>query len=200
MLFRSFNVDPDAGCTRTDHGHGAGDGLLRHYQGLYDVLDELRRRHPGLLLEACSSGGLRIDLGLARHVHAFFLSDPDHTEHHLACVWGAASFLPPLGILHWSWSRWRGAYPPTQLDWETLDDDAFDTMLRAAMVHRFGVSLRLPDLRPSLRGRLAEHVRIFREELAPLVRDGVLLPLTPPPIRGGLGERAPAIQIGRAHV
>ena len=75
-----FNVDPDAGCTRTDHGHGAGDGLLRHYQGLYDVLDELRRRHPGLLLEACSSGGLRIDLGLARHVHAFFLSDPDHTE------------------------------------------------------------------------------------------------------------------------
>ena len=29
-----FNVDPDAGCTRTDHGHGAGDGLLRHSEGL----------------------------------------------------------------------------------------------------------------------------------------------------------------------
>ena len=65
------------------------------------------------LLESCSSGGLRIDLGLARHVHAFFLSDPDHTEHHLECVWGAARLLPPLGVLHWSWSQWRGEYPPT---------------------------------------------------------------------------------------
>jgi alpha-galactosidase len=190
-----FNVDPDVGCTRTDHGHGAGDGLLRHVQGLYAVLDEVRRRHPEILLESCSSGGLRVDLGLARHVHAFFMSDPDHTEHHLECVWGAARLLPPLGILHWSWSQWRGDYPPAQLDWEALDDDAFDTMLRAAMLHRFGVSLRLPDLRPSLQRRLAAHVALYRERVAPFIRSGVLLPLTPPPERGGLGERAPAAQL-----
>lgn len=190
-----FNVDPDAGCTRTDHGHGAGDGLLRPLQGLYAVLDEVRRRHPELLLESCSSGGLQINLGLARHVHAFFLSDPDYTEHHLECVWGAARLLPPLGMLHWSWSQWRGEYPPSQVDWAALDDDAFDTMLRAAMLHRFGVSLRLPDLRPSLRARLAVHVALFRKQVAPFVRDGVLLPLTPPPERGGLGERAPVAQL-----
>lgn len=190
-----FNIDPDAGCSRTDHGHGAGDGLLRHYQGLYAVLDELRRRHPGLHLESCSSGGLRIDLGLARHVHAFFLSDPDYTEHHLEVLFGAAGLLPPLGILHWSWSQWRGDYPPSQLDWNAIGDDAFDTTLRAAMLHRFGVSLRLSELRPSLRQRLATHVALFREVIAPFVRDGVLLPLTPPPERGGLGERVPVAQL-----
>ncbi len=190
-----FNVDPDAGCTRTDHGHGAGDGLLRHYEGLYAVLDEVRRRHPEIVLEACSSGGLRIDLGLARHVHAFFLSDPDYTEHHLAVAWGASRLLPPLGILHWSWSQWRGDYPPSRVDWSGLGDDAFDTMLRAAMIHRFGVSLRLTELRPSLRRRLAEHVELYREHVAPLVRSGVLLPLTPPPVRGGGGERAPVAQL-----
>ena len=190
-----FNIDPDAGCTRTDHGHGAGDGLLRHYQGLYTVLDEVRARHPDIVLESCSSGGLRIDLGLARHVHAFFLSDPDYTEHHLEVVWGASRLLPPLGILHWSWSQWRGDYPPSAVDWATLDDDAFDTMLRAAMLHRFGVSLRLTELRPSLRRRLAAHVELYRERVAPLVRTGVLLPLTPPPERGGLGERAPVAQL-----
>ncbi len=190
-----FNIDSDAGCTRTDHGHGAGDGLLRHYQGLYAVLDEVRRQHPDLLLESCSSGGLRIDLGLARHVHAFFLSDPDYTEHHLEVLWGASRMLPPLGILHWSWSQWRGDYLPSQVDWRTIDDDDFDTMLRAAMLHRFGVSLRLPDLRPSLLRRLAAHVAIYREHLAPFVRSGVLLPLTPPPERGGLGERSPIAQL-----
>lgn len=190
-----FNIDPDAGCTRTDHGHGAGDGLLRHYEGLYAVLDAVRERHPDIMLESCSSGGLRIDLGLARHVHGFFLSDPDYTEHHLQVLWGVRHLLPPIGILHWSWSQWRGDYPPARRDWATLGTDEFDRMLRAAMVHRFGVSLRLPELRPELLERLRERVALFRAELVPFVRDGVLQPLTASPERGGFGERAPSIQV-----
>ena len=190
-----FNIDPDAGCTRTDHGHGAGDGLLRHYEGLYAVLDELRARHPDLMLESCSSGGLRIDLGLARHVHAFFLSDPDYTEHHLQVLWGVRHLLPPVGILHWSWSQWRGDYPPSWRDWSTVTVDEFDTMLRAAMLHRFGVSLRLPELRAELIERLRVHVDLFQREVEPFVRDGVLQPLTASPVRGGWGDRAPSIQL-----
>ena len=190
-----FNIDPDAGCTRTDHGHGGGDGLLRHYEGLYAVLDAVRERHPDIMLESCSSGGLRIDLGLARHVHGFFLSDPDYTEHHLEVLWGVRHLLPPIGILHWSWSQWRGDYPPSRLDWANLSADAFDTTLRAAMLHRFGVSLRLPELRPDLLERLRVHVSLFQRELAPLVRDGVLLPLTASPERGGFGERTPVMQL-----
>jgi len=190
-----FNIDPDAGCTRTDHGHGAGDGLFRHYEGLYAVLDELRERHPDIMLESCSSGGLRIDLGLARHVHGFFLSDPDYTEHHLEVLAGASQLLPPIGILHWSWSQWRGDYPPSKLDWSTLDTDDFDATLRAAMLHRFGVSLRLIELRPELVERLRIHVALFTNVLVPFVRDGVLLPLSAPPERGGYGERSPSFQL-----
>ncbi len=190
-----FNIDPDAGCTRTDHGHGARDGLLRHYEGLYAVLDEVRARHPEIMLESCSSGGLRIDLGLARHVHGFFLSDPDYTDHHLEVLWGVRNLLPPIGILHWSWSQWRGDFPPAYLDWATLSEDDFDTTLRAAMLHRFGVSLRLPELRPELFERLRVHVDLFRRELVPFVRDGVLQPLTATPERGGFGERAPSMQL-----
>ncbi|MBN9193423.1 alpha-galactosidase [Microbacterium sp.] len=190
-----FNVDPDAGCTRTDHGHGARDGLYRHYEGLYAVLDELRARHPELVLEACSSGGLRIDLGLARHVHTLFLSDPDYTEHHLQVLWGASRMLPPASILHWSWSQWRGDYPPSQLDFATLSDEEFATTLRAAMLHRFGVSLRLPELSDRQREILDAHVRAYTEHVAPLVRAGTLRPLTAQPRRRGRGERSPAFQL-----
>ncbi len=197
-----FNVDPDAGCTRTDHGHGAHDGLLRHYEGLYEVLDAFRERHPETVLEACSSGGLRIDLGLARHVHCFFLSDPDWTEHHLQVLWGARLLLPPAAILHWSWSQWRGDHPQNQLDFSALTRDEFDTLLRAAMLHRFGLSMRLPELSAEQRESVRTHTALFRETVAPFVRDGVLRALTAQPIRGGFGERVPAFQLsaGPRHV
>lgn len=194
-----FNVDPDAGCTRTDHGHGAHDGLLRHYEGLYAVLDAFRERHPDTVLEACSSGGLRIDLGLARHVHCLFLSDPDWTEHHLQVLWGASMMLPSASILHWSWSQWRGEHEQNRLDFTTLNGDEFDTLLRAAMLHRFGLSMRLPDLSASQREAVRTHTTLFRETIAPLVRDGVLQRLTDQPRRGGFGERVPAFQLSTAE-
>lgn len=192
-----FNVDPDAGCTRTDHGHGAGDGLFRHYEGLYAVLDEFRARHPETVLEACSSGGLRIDLGLARHVHCLFLSDPDYTEHALEVFWGASLMLPPASILHWSWSQWRGDHPASQLDFASLSDEQFATLLRSAMLHRFGVSLRLPELSPSQLATLEAHVTAYTTVVADFVRDGHLIRLTDQPLRGGFGERAPAFQLSR---
>ena len=139
------------------------------------MLDEFRARHPDVMLESCSSGGLRIDLGLARHVHGFFLSDPDYTEHHLEVLMGAAQAAAAArhpALVAVAVAR---RLPAAALDWSTLDEDDFDTMLRAAMLHRFGVSIRLPELRPHLRERLAAHVALYRRSLAPLVRDGVLL-------------------------
>jgi alpha-galactosidase len=195
-----FNIDPGRGCTRTDHGHSAGDGLFRHYIGLYRLLDEVRERHPDLLVESCSSGGLRIDLGLARHVHCFFLSDPDYTEHHLQVLWGVAHLLPPLAILHWPWSWWRGDYPPSRLDWPNLEPEQFDLMLRAAMLHRLGMSYPLPRLSPALRKRIEKHVRLYKERVRPLLAGAELNPLTASPNRGGRGERSSVWQLSAEMV
>ena len=188
-LKMDFNIDPGFGCTRTDHGHRAGDGLLRHYEGLYKLLDQIRLDFPELLIEACSSGGLRVDLGLAKHVHCFFMSDPDYTEHHLQVLWGASHMLPPLAILHWPWSWWRNDYGPSQLDWMNVDIETFDLMMRAAMFHRIGVSYPLPKLPAKLRDRLSYHLQIFKDHIAPVLPTASLIPLTDSPFRGNRGER-----------
>jgi alpha-galactosidase len=190
-----FNVDPGAGCTRTDHGHGPMDGLFRHYEGLYTVLDEFRAAHPEVVLEGCASGGLRVDLGLARHVHCLFMSDPDYTEHALQTLWGASHMLPPSSILHFSWSQWVGDHEPSRLDFSTLADSEFRATLRSAMLHRFGVSLRLPELPQRLVDVLGVEVRRYHQTFLPLVRDGVMRRLTAQPLRGGQGERTPAFQL-----
>ncbi|TDD19510.1 alpha-galactosidase [Kribbella turkmenica] len=192
-----FNLDPGSGCSRDDHGHGPEDGLLRHYLGLYDVLDRLRAAYPETVFEACSSGGLRIDAGLAAHVDAFFLSDPDWTEHALTCLWGAAQLLPPRQLLHWPQSEWRGEHRFQKADYSgTLMTTAqFDTKMRAALLHRFGVSVRLTEMRLDLLQRLGQHVRSFRSIIRPLVEIGVLIPLTEQPLREEKGRRQPAYQL-----
>jgi alpha-galactosidase len=199
-----FNLDPGAGCRRGDHGHKPDEGLLRHYLGLYAVLDRLRAAHPDTVFEACASGGLRIDAGLAAHVDGFFLSDPDWTEHHLTCLWGAARMLPPRQLLHWPQSEWRGEHRFQKVDYSgsLLTPDQFDTKIRAAMLHRFGISIRLTQLRADLRERLRRHLRVYEECVRPLLVDGTLRPLTDQPLREEKGHRQPAYQLtsGEEHV
>ena len=199
-----FNLDPGDGCARADHGHHADDGLLQHYRGLYALLDALRARHPDTVWEACSSGGLRLDAGLAEHVHAFFLSDPDWTEHALTCLWGAARQLPARQLLHWVQSEWRGEHRFQKVDYSgtLITVDQFDAKVRAALLHRFGASVRLTEMRPDLRERLASHLALYGAEIRPLLADGVLRPLTPQPLREERGHRQPAFQLsaGDAHV
>ncbi len=42
---------------------------------IYSLFNELKKRHPGLEIESCSSGGGRIDLGMAQVADRFWTSD-----------------------------------------------------------------------------------------------------------------------------
>lgn len=199
-----FNLDPKAGCSCREHGHGPGDGLYAHYRGLYDLLDGFRAAHPEIIVEACASGGLRVDAGLLRHVHCAFLSDPDWTPHHLQVVHGTSRLLPPAAMLHWPMSEWRGKHPQQTLSLRdpALTEDVFDTIVRSAFMHRFGLSWRLPDLPRHLRQRLKAHLAIYAETIVPFVRNGDLRRLTDTPLRRGGGATTPAFQLslGDRHI
>ena len=78
----------------TTTGTARATACGRTSRGLYALLDRLRAAFPGLLVEACASGGLRWDHGLARHVDVGFQSDPDWPEHALQVLWAASLFFP----------------------------------------------------------------------------------------------------------
>jgi alpha-galactosidase len=187
-----FNLDPGAGCNRTDHGHQTGDGLYEHYQGYYRVLDRIRDRHPEVILESCSSGGLRIDLGLLRRTHLTFLSDPDWPEHDLQIFWGASTMLAPEMCLHWGWSEWIDSKHPHQTfnprD-PNLTQDQLDYYVRNGMLGAFGYSQRLPDLPQWVWQRLEYHARMYQDVVRRFVRTGVVHRLTGQPKREGRGDR-----------
>jgi len=80
------------------HAALGADGSARvhaHTLAVYGVLDELRRRHPGLEIESCASGGARVDLGILERTDRVWASDTnDPIERQRIQRW-TQTLLPP---------------------------------------------------------------------------------------------------------
>jgi alpha-galactosidase len=195
-----FNLDPGAGCNRTDHGHGAGDGLFEHYRGYYTLLDRVRAAFPEVVLENCSSGGLRIDLEMQRHTHMTFLSDPDWPAHDLQLFWGASTLLAPNVLLHWGYCEWINGHPPQQFNPRdpNLKPHQLDYYTRMSMMNVFGFSQKLPELPEWVAQRWTEHIALYTSRVSRFVREGDVIRLTGQPRREGpstgSGDRWAAFQ------
>lgn len=191
-----FNLDPGPGCNRTDHGHGAGDGLYEHYLGYYNTLQRVRQRHPQVILENCSSGGLRIDLGMMRQTHLTFLSDPDWPEHDLQLFWGASTMLAPGVCLHWGWCEWVHEHPHQTFNPRdpNLTQHQLDYYTRISMLGAFGFSQKLPELLGWIEERFAYHIWIYKQYVREFVRNADIYRLTEQPAREMQGDRWAAFQ------
>jgi alpha-galactosidase len=69
--------------------------VSKQAHALNSLFDELKRRHPKLEIESCSSGGGRIDLGMIDHADRFWTSDQnDPLERQQIQRW-TAMVIPP---------------------------------------------------------------------------------------------------------
>jgi alpha-galactosidase len=48
---------------------------VKYVRNVYEIMDRLRARHPGLEIESCSGGGGRVDLGILKRVDEVWTSD-----------------------------------------------------------------------------------------------------------------------------
>ncbi len=69
------NIDPLDYWRANDALDRQGMTEIRHIEGLYAFLDELRRRHPDLIIDNCSSGGRRLDLEMTHRSIPLWRSD-----------------------------------------------------------------------------------------------------------------------------
>ncbi|MDT0165444.1 alpha-galactosidase [Actinotalea sp. AC32] len=70
-------------------------GVHRQTLATYRLMDELRRRHPALEIESCSSGGARVDLGVLERTDRVWASDCiDAVERQQIDLW-TGLLLPP---------------------------------------------------------------------------------------------------------
>jgi alpha-galactosidase len=81
--------------TLIDAGSEGRPAVGKQTRALYRLFAELKKRHPGLEIESCASGGARIDLGIIDLVDRFWTSDNnDALERQTMQRW-TMQFIPP---------------------------------------------------------------------------------------------------------
>ncbi|MBB0244702.1 alpha-galactosidase [Streptomyces alkaliphilus] len=120
----------------------------------YRLMDELRRRHPALEIEACSSGGGRVDLGVLERTDRVWASDCiDALERQEIQRWTNA--LIPLELM--------GSHVGSELCHTTDRRHPLDFRAGTALFGHFGVEWDLTAASPAERERLAEWVTLYKE-------------------------------------
>ncbi|MFF5181236.1 alpha-galactosidase [Micromonospora sp. NPDC000316] len=79
----------------TEAGHDGRPGVHGQTVAVYRLLDELRRRHPGVEIESCSSGGARVDLAILSRTDRVWASDCNDALERLSIQRWTGLLLPP---------------------------------------------------------------------------------------------------------
>jgi alpha-galactosidase len=155
----------------------SGRRLHDHLTAYYTWLDTIRAAHPDLVVENCSSGGLRLDLGIMAHTHTAWLSDVVDPIASVALGYGCTVQFAPDVCNHWM----VGDADSGVVD-STRAPGWVDFMLRVPMNGQFGISGRIPEWSEAVRQRAAANVALYRR-IRLTIREADVYHLTPPPRR-----------------
>ena len=170
-----YNIDIGAEFDPPGAGERSGTALMDHVVNYYAWLDEVRRNHPQLIIENCSSGGLRFDPGIMAHTHTTWLSDVVAPIPSVQLAYGCTVAFSPEVCNHWM----VGDGERGQVNM-SADPGWFDFMLRVPMNGQFGISSRVFEWTDALKKRAAENVSIYKR-IRSVIASGDAYHLTPPP-------------------
>jgi len=169
-LYRQdFNMDPLNYWRGNDAEDRQGITEIKHVMGLLAYWDELRRRHPNLLLDTCASGGRRNDLETLRRAVPLWRSDYAFEPiGHQGMTYGISLWIP----YHGTGTVACAAAPYYGGGWTPVEPYAFWS--NAAPSLGFGIDIRVRDLDYATLRRLVSQWR----QISPYYY-GDYYPLTP---------------------
>jgi alpha-galactosidase len=146
-----FNMDPAAAWK----GDAARE--LAHVRGVYTVMEELRGRHPQVLLEMCSSGGNRIDSEMIRRADSYWLCDQTKLIDGQRLQSASAAMVLPARYRYTAMAQ--SADQETAIAGTEFPDEAWLT----AMSGTFGIMEPFAQWPVSVREQAARAVTRFKE-------------------------------------
>lgn len=131
-----------------------GEFYHRYILGLYEVLKKIFEPRPHILLESCSSGGNRFDLGMLCFSPQIWTSDDTDPIERLKIQTGLSYFYPQSTM---------GAHVSEAPHQQTLRETLLATRFHAACFGCLGYELDLKYLTPEQRKDIAEQIAFYKQ-------------------------------------
>jgi alpha-galactosidase len=176
-----YNIVVAAG-TQAPGDTSPGAGLLGHARAHLDWISALLDRHPGLVVENCASGGMRMDGAVQAVTQLQSTSDQQDPLRYPPIAAAAPAAVPPEQGAVW-------AYPQPE-----YTDDEIDFTLAGALLGRIHLSGRLDRMTPAQSDRVRRAVAAYKGLRPDLPRALPFWPLGLPGWTDGwlaLGMRVP---------
>lgn len=151
-----YNIEPGIGTELS--ADSCGDGMLEHERCYLKWLDGLWERYPDLVVENCSSGGLRMDYALLSRCSIQSTSDQDDYRLYATIAANAPTAVTPEQAAVW-------AYPMNheqETDPDILREETVFNMVNALLlrVHQSGHLARLDEDRRCL---VQEGIALYKQ-------------------------------------
>lgn len=130
-----------------------GEFYHRYIVGLYRVLSRIFHKRPHILLESCSSGGNRFDLGMLCFGQQIWASDDTDPIERLKIQEGLSYFYPLSAI---------GAHVSLAPHQQTLRDTPISTRFNVAAFGCLGYELELRYLTPKEKEEIRKQIAFYK--------------------------------------
>lgn len=104
-VFFKFDYNTIPGVGTDLNAESVGDGLLEHCRAYVDWLDDLRRRHPDVMIENCGSGAMRADYAQLSRLDLQSTSDQCDPLIYAAIAAGAGMTILPEQQGNWGYAQ-----------------------------------------------------------------------------------------------
>ena len=141
-----YNIEPGIGTEFS--ADSVGEGMLEHERAYISWLDGLFKRHPELIIENCSSGGLRMDYGMLSRCSIQSTSDQENYLQYAVIAANAPTGVTPEQAAVW-------AYPMNHeesISPDALREEVIFNMVSAMLlrIHQSGHLAKLDEERKAL--------------------------------------------------
>lgn len=151
-------------------GERQGEVYHRYVLGVYDLLERIRQANPQTLIEGCSGGGGRFDMGMLYYTPQIWCSDNTDAIDRLFIQYGTSFAYPPSTM---------GAHVSAVPNEQTGRSVPLETRGIVAMSGTFGYEMDLGILSEAEKATVARQIRDYREGYD-LIQQGDYYRLTAP--------------------
>ena len=149
----------------SEPGSVAGKAIWRkHTEGVYSIMDRLRRNHPNLDIQSCSGGGGRVDLGILARTDQVWTSDNTDAFDRIRIQEGFSLAYPARCMEAWvthAHNHQTGRISPLSL--------RFEVAMRGAL----GIGSSLNELDEAELAEYAAYIAFYKR-IRPVVQNGDL--------------------------